>query len=92
MDWLATKQATKRPRTAVRYESHLRLHVLPAFGPTPVAAITRRDVQQWINTLTRDNLSASTFTAACSSPYSTKRSWTVGWRSHPATASSCRSR
>ena len=32
MDWLATKQATKRARTAARYESHLRLHVLPAFG------------------------------------------------------------
>jgi integrase len=60
MDWLATKQATKRPRTTARYESHLRLHVLPAFGPTPVAAITRRDVQQWINALTGDNLSAST--------------------------------
>lgn len=60
MDWLATKQATKQPRTAARYESHLRLHVLSAFGPTPVAAITRRDVQQWINTLTQDNLSAST--------------------------------
>jgi integrase len=60
MDWLATKQATKRARTAARYESHLRLHVLPAFGPKPVAAITRHDVQQWINTLTRDSLSAST--------------------------------
>jgi integrase len=54
MDWLATKQATKRAATAARYESHLRLHVLP------VAAITRHDVQLWINTLTRDNLSAST--------------------------------
>jgi integrase len=60
MDWLATKQATKRAATAARYESHLRLHVLPAFGPMPVAAITRRDVQQWINILARDNLSAST--------------------------------
>jgi integrase len=60
MDWLATKQATKRARTAARYESHLRLHVLPAFGPTPIAAITRRDVQAWINTLTRNNLGAST--------------------------------
>src|ERR1700760_2031992 len=50
MDWLATKQATKRARTAARYESHLRLHVLPAFGPTPIAAITRHDVQQWVNT------------------------------------------
>jgi hypothetical protein len=51
MDWLATKQATKRARTAARYESHLRLHVLPAFGPVPVVAITRHDVQAWINTL-----------------------------------------
>ena len=60
MDWLATKQATKRAATAARYESHLRLHVVPAFGPMPVAAITRHDVQQWINTLARDSLSAST--------------------------------
>lgn len=60
MDWLATKQATKRARTAARYESHLRLHVLLAFGPWPLTAITRHDVQQWINTLTRNNLSAST--------------------------------
>jgi integrase len=60
MDWLATKQATKRARTAARYESHLRLHVLPAFGPVPIAAITRHDVQTWVNTLTRDNLGAST--------------------------------
>jgi len=60
MDWLATKQATKRAATAARYESHLRLHVLSAFGPVPVAAITRHDIQQWINTLARDNLSAST--------------------------------
>src|SRR5579872_7197341 len=60
MDWLATKQATKRAATAARYESHLRLHVLPAFGPMPVAGITRHEVQQWINSLARDNLSAST--------------------------------
>ena len=60
MDWLATKQATKRARTAARYESHLRLHVLPAFGPTPVTAITRHDVQAWINSLARGNLGAST--------------------------------
>jgi hypothetical protein len=60
MDWLATEQATKRPRTADRYESHLRLHVLPAFGTVPVAAITRHDVQQWVNTLARGNLAAST--------------------------------
>ena len=60
MDWLATKQATKRATTAARYESHLRLHVLPTFGPMPVAAITRHDVQGWINTLARGNLGAST--------------------------------
>jgi integrase len=60
MDWLATKQATKRPRTAARYESHLRLHVLPAFGCRPIAAITRHEVQQWVNTLPQDNLGAST--------------------------------
>jgi integrase len=60
MDWLATKQATKRAATAARYESHLRLHVLPAFGPAPVAAITRHDIQDWINTLARGNLGAST--------------------------------
>ncbi len=45
------KQATKRARTAARYESHLRLHVLPAFGPVLVTAITWHDIQDWINTL-----------------------------------------
>jgi Phage integrase, N-terminal SAM-like domain len=60
MDWPASKQATKRAVTAARYESHLGLHGLPAFGSMPVAAITRHHVQRWINILTRDNLSAST--------------------------------
>jgi Phage integrase, N-terminal SAM-like domain len=71
VDWLATKQATKRAATAARYESQLRLHVLPVLGPVPAAVITRHDVQQWVSALARDNLSASTIgisTGACSGP------------------------
>jgi Phage integrase, N-terminal SAM-like domain len=44
--WLATKQATKRPRTADLYATELRSHVLPAFSSVPLPDITRREVQE----------------------------------------------
>ncbi|MBR7826620.1 tyrosine-type recombinase/integrase [Actinospica sp. MGRD01-02] len=40
------------PTTAARYESHLRLHILPKFGATPIAAITRIEVKAWAKELT----------------------------------------
>ncbi len=58
--WLAVKAATKRESTVVFYESTLRNHVLPAFAHTPVAAITRADVQDWINALSAKGLAPNT--------------------------------
>jgi integrase len=58
--WLATKQATKRLSTAALYATELRCHVLPAFNDVPLADITRRDVQQWVNTLASAGLAAAT--------------------------------
>jgi integrase len=39
------------PTTAARYESHLRLYILPKFGATPIAHITRIEVKAWANKL-----------------------------------------
>lgn len=58
--WLATKQATKRPSTADLYATELRSHVLPAFASMPLPDITRRNVQQWVNTLAASGLAAAT--------------------------------
>jgi integrase len=58
--WLATKQATKRPSTADLYATELRTHVLRAFAGTPLPDITRRDVQDWVNTLTAAGLAPAT--------------------------------
>ncbi len=58
--WLAVKAATKRESTVTFYESTLRNHVLPAFAHRPIAAITRADVQDWINALSAKGLAANT--------------------------------
>jgi integrase len=58
--WLATKQATKRPSTADLYATELRCHVLPAFAGRPLPDITRRDVQEWVNTLAAAGLAPAT--------------------------------
>jgi Phage integrase, N-terminal SAM-like domain len=58
--WLATKQATKRPSTADLYATELRNHVLPAFASMPLPDITRRDVQDWVNTLAASGLAPAT--------------------------------
>lgn len=39
------------PKTQVGYESILRRHVLPAFGPSRISAITPKDVQDFANRL-----------------------------------------
>jgi integrase len=54
--WLATK----RPSTADLYATELRNHVLPAFAGMPLASITRREVQQWVNTLAASPLAPAT--------------------------------
>jgi integrase len=58
--WLATKQATKRPSTADLYATELRRHVLPAFAGMPLPDISRRDVQDWVNTLAASGLAPAT--------------------------------
>jgi integrase len=58
--WLATKQATKRPSTADLYATELRSHVLPAFAGMALPDITRRDVQDWVNTLAASGLAPAT--------------------------------
>jgi integrase len=58
--WLATKQATKRPSTADLYATELRCHVLPAFSSVPLPDITRRDVQEWVNSLAASGLAPAT--------------------------------
>lgn len=57
--WLATKQATKRPRTVAVYRSELYTHVLPVFGAMGLAQIERRDVQAWVNSLLVSGLGAA---------------------------------
>jgi integrase len=52
--WVKTWMGAHKvaPTTAARYESHLRLHILPKFGATPIAHITRIEVKAWANKLT----------------------------------------
>ena len=58
--WLRTKQRTKRSGTSTLYECELRRHVLPYFAHTPLAAIHRRDVQGWVDTLAGSGLAPAT--------------------------------
>lgn len=58
--WLATKERTKRAGTYALYECELRRHVLPFFAHTPLVAIRRRDVQDWMNTLVVQGLAPAT--------------------------------
>jgi integrase len=44
-----------RPATRSRDESHLRNHLLPAFGSKPLARIDKKSVQTWIRALSDDN-------------------------------------
>ena len=57
-DWFAAQSSIK-PSTRTRYESLLRLHVLPAFGHRQVSSITVAQVEDWISALTASGLSAS---------------------------------
>lgn len=57
-EWGATT-VHLREATRVRYERDLRLHLLPAFGDTPLASITPRDVRVWLSTATATGTSAS---------------------------------
>ena len=48
--WLDTYKRSKlKPTTLNGYESYLRAHIYPAFGDRPIAGITMRDIQAWMN-------------------------------------------
>ncbi len=45
-EWLAVK--VKRPKTLAGYETLLRVHLLPTFGPRPVGSLRPLDVRRWL--------------------------------------------
>ena len=49
-----------KPSVVGSYEHHLRERVVPTFGATRLAKLTRPDVQRWIDTLAAGNLAANT--------------------------------
>lgn len=61
--WAAQWQAGQvhhRESTADLADTHLRVHILPAFGDRPVASITKPDVQAWVASLTAKGLAPLT--------------------------------
>lgn len=46
-DWASAQEW--RPSTREQVESHLRVHILPAFGHRPIGTITRTDVQKFVS-------------------------------------------
>jgi integrase len=59
VEWQQTT-ARLRPNTEARDEWLFRLHVLPHFGPIPLAGIGQRDVRAWVAALIAKELAAST--------------------------------
>jgi integrase len=62
-DWLTEWRRTTaslRPNTEARDEWLLRLHVLPRFGPMPLAKIGQHDVRAWVAELGTRGLAPST--------------------------------
>ncbi|MGI8774476.1 MAG: tyrosine-type recombinase/integrase [Actinomycetota bacterium] len=57
--YLVQKLSLRR-RTRDKYQAELALHLLPAFGPLPLARISRLDVQQWVVNQVRTGLSPET--------------------------------
>ncbi len=57
--WMASKVNLK-PNTKADYEKRLRVYVIPRFGDTSIAKITRTDVQGWVQELMEQGFSAST--------------------------------
>jgi integrase len=51
-----------RPKTSSRVESALRIHVLPAFGERPMAAVRPSEVQTWVKRLSTSLAPSSTAT------------------------------
>ncbi len=56
--WLAG-QLQLKPSTRARYESLLRVHVLPTWGPVPLARIGHAEVAEWVSSLAASGMAAS---------------------------------
>jgi len=56
--WLRTK-ADLKPKTLAGYESHLRAHVLPAFGSHELRHLDRMAVEEWVADLQASGLGPS---------------------------------
>src|SRR4051812_28576128 len=56
--WLDGHAALK-PSTRGRYESLMRVHILPRWGMTPIRAVNVADVEDWLSAMTATGLSAS---------------------------------
>ncbi|NIA03351.1 MAG: hypothetical protein GWP12_02285, partial [Nitrospirae bacterium] len=56
--WLRTK-ADLKPKTLAGYESHLRAHVLPAFGSHELRHLDRMAVEEWVADLQASGLASS---------------------------------
>lgn len=49
--WIERKRSRLEASTLQDYERHLRLRLLPAFGPMPLRRITRRHVEDYVHSL-----------------------------------------
>lgn len=57
-EWLASTQASVRPRTYDAYESHVRVHITPDLGSVRLEDLTSQHVQRWIDRLVASGASA----------------------------------
>ena len=57
-DWIRSKSTSLKASTNKDYQSTFRNHVLPYFSSTPLSEITTLSVQEWINELSDESLSA----------------------------------
>lgn len=62
VDWLEGLHV--RPTTKIGYESSLRNHVLPAFGPRPIASIRYSDCKRFVDALLHAGLAPGTVSEA----------------------------
>lgn len=52
--WLEDVVRVKNaPKTARDYEMHVRVHIAPTFGKTPLRALNGADIQRWVNKLAK---------------------------------------
>lgn len=53
-EWARHAHVTLRPSTLARDQSHLRARAIPAFGSTPLNALTHIGIKKWVTELTVD--------------------------------------